>query len=70
MTTEVRQKVKQGELSALVGHLDFLKEMVDIERKVDGKESYYHISQTMEDSISECSNIADRLLYAGLEEGK
>jgi hypothetical protein len=70
MTTEVKQKVKQEELSALVGNLDFLKEMVDIERKVIGKDSYQSITQTMEDAINTCRNIADRLLYAGLEEAK
>lgn len=69
-TIEVKQKVKQEELAKLSGDLDFLNTIVGIERKIDGKESYCSISQTMEDAINSCRDIADRLLYAGLEEMK
>lgn len=64
----IKQKVRQEELPVLAGKLDYLKTMVGIERHIDGKKSYIHISQTMEDAIKKCSDIADRLLYAGIEE--
>ena len=72
MATEIKQrpKVTPGELAALAGRLDYLKGMVEIERKVTGEASYGPISRTMEASIKECGNIADRLLYNGLEEEK
>ena len=70
MATEVKPKVNRVELAELSGNLDFLKGMVRIERKIDGKESYRSISQTMEDAIKRCCDIANRLLFAGLEEEK
>lgn len=70
MTIAIKQKVNGDELAKLAGQLSFLKGMVGIERKVDGKKSYTAISQTMEDAISECSKIADRILYAGIEREK
>lgn len=63
-----RTKVRQQELPVLAGSLEFLKTMVDIEHHVDGEESYRQITQTMEDALKTCVNIADRLLYAGIEE--
>ena len=68
MVTEIKQKVRQEELPALAGKLGFLKGMVGIERQVDGQKSYDVISKTMEEAINNCSEIAERLLYAGLEE--
>ena len=70
MATEIKQrpKVTPGELGKLAGSLAFLKGMVEIERKVDGDDSYRAISKTMEESIIDCGVIADRLLYNGLEE--
>ena len=65
--TNHKQKVRQEELPALAGKLGFLKGMVGIEREVDGQKSYDVISKTMEEAINNCSEIADRLLYAGLE---
>ncbi|MBA7472472.1 hypothetical protein ES707_07799 [subsurface metagenome] len=70
MAIAIKQKVNRDELAELAGYLSFLKGMVDIERKIDGKESYKTISQTMEDAITECSEIADRILYVGIEEAK
>ena len=70
VTSQERKKVTWEEAAKLSGLLDFLKGMVDIERKVDGKKSYISISRTMESAILECRDIADRLLFAGLEEEK
>ncbi len=66
--TKERSRVSLTELPVLVGKLDFLKGMVAIERELDSEASYRSISPTMEQAIIDCSNIADRLLYAGLEE--
>ena len=69
MATEIKQrpKVTQEELAKLAGRLDYLKGMVEIERKVDGDDSYRAISRTMEKAIKGCGDIADRLLYNGYE---
>ena len=69
MTTPIKQrpKVTQRELVVLAGKLSYLKGMVAIERKVDGNDSYRAISKTMEEAIIDCGDIADRLLYNGLE---
>ena len=67
MTTNIKQKVTRSELAKLAGHLSFLKGMVEIEREIDGEQSYLSISKTMEASITECGDIADRLLFIGLE---
>ena len=69
MTIEIKQrpKVTQEELPVLAGKLSFLKGMVAIERKVTGVDSYGPISRTMEKAIIDCGDIADRLLYNGLE---
>jgi hypothetical protein len=64
-----RQKVNQQELDRLAGYLDFLKTMVDIEKKVLREDAYHGLlSHTVEDVIIECRDIAARLLYAGLDE--
>lgn len=70
MAIAIKQKVNENELEKLAGYLAYLKGVVGIKRKVIGKESYTAISQTMEDTISECSKIADRILFAGIEEAK
>ena len=69
MTTAIKQrpKVTQEELPILAGKLSFLKGIVKIEREVDGDDSYISISKTMEEAIIDCGDIADRLLYNGLE---
>ena len=69
MTTAIKQrpKVTQEELPVLAGKLSFLKGMVAIERKVTGEDSYGSISRTMEKAIISCNDIAERLLYNGLE---
>ena len=68
MTTATRTKVRQDELPALVGKLDYLKGMVDMERKLEGEYSYLRISRTMEEALVACRDIANRLLHEGLEE--
>ena len=65
---KARLKVKQDELPRLAGNLHYLKGMVEIERIIDGEKSYMHISRTMERVIEECSDIVDRLVFAGIEE--
>ena len=64
----MRTRVSQTELPVLAGTLNYLKRMVEIEREIDGEASYKTISQTMEQAVIDCAEIADRLLYAGLEE--
>ncbi len=70
MTTQTKQKVTQKELAKLAGHLGYIKGMVEIERKISPKESYYIISETMEKAIAECVDIAERLVFKGIEEVK
>ena len=70
MTTAIKQrpKVTREELSVLSAHLGFLKDMVEIKRQVRGEESCNAISRNMEKAIIGCDDIAERLLYNGLEE--
>jgi hypothetical protein len=63
----VETKVTQKELAALAGRLDFVKGIIEIDRHIYGKESYDHISKTVENAIDECRDIAERLLMLGLE---
>jgi len=68
ITAKELTMVSQTELPVLAGKLDYLKGMVDIERKVMGAESYNTISRTMEQAILDCREIAERLLLAGPQE--
>ena len=68
VTVKERTMVSQTELPVLVGKLNYLKGMVAIEREVTGEDSYSSISRTMEQAITDCCDIAERLLFAGLQE--
>ena len=71
MITEIeeREKVRRDELPKLAGSLDAIKGLIEIDRKVYAEESYNRISRNTEKVIQNCSDIADRLLFAGLEGG-
>jgi hypothetical protein len=64
----VKLGVAKNELPRLAGNLDFLKGVIEIDRKIYGKESYDRISKTVENAVWECQDIADRLLTFGIQE--
>lgn len=70
MSTALKRKVSSQEISRLAGDLNYLKTMVEIERKVCGEDSYRVISRTMEEAIRESCDVADRLLFADIGEAE
>lgn len=64
----VKLTVTKSELARLAGTLDFLKGVVELDRKAHGIYSYDRISQNVENAILECRGIADRLLTFGIQE--
>ena len=65
MTT--REKLRQDELPRLAGYLAALVKEIEIDRHVYGQQSYDRISHSTERALRECSDMADRLMYGGLE---
>ena len=66
----IKQKVNKEELAKLAGNLSAIKTFIEIERRIDGKESYKSISKVFEGIVVESGEIADRILFAGIKDGK